>query len=60
MKKFFIINVLLLTAVTDAAAQQFEDFFEDRTLRVDYTFSGDSKAQALYVDELVALPRWYG
>lgn len=43
-----------------AQAQQFDDYFDDRTLRLDYTFSGDSERQELYVDELVALPRWYG
>ena len=28
--------------------------------RLDYTFSGNSQHQELYVDELMALPRWYG
>ena len=59
MKKF-LLSVLLLLAVTGMWAQRFEDFFEDRTLRIDYTFSGNHERQQLYVDELVALPRWYG
>jgi hypothetical protein len=41
-------------------AQQFEDDFEDRTLRLDYTFAGDDMQTAIYVDELVSLPHWYG
>ncbi len=59
MKKIFIISLLLLFA-SSVNAQRFEDYFEDRTLRLDYTFSGNSQHQQLYVDELIALPRWYG
>ena len=59
MKKIFS-AFLLLSVVTTSVAQQFEDFFEDRTLRLDYTFSGDHSRQAIYVDELLSLPHWYG
>ena len=58
--KRLIIFTLLLLAVVNTWAQRFEDYFEDRTLRIDYTFSGNHKLQQLYVDELVVLPRWYG
>ena len=51
---------LMLLAIGTASAQRFEDYFEDRTLRLDYTFSGNSQHQELYLDELVSLPRWYG
>ena len=50
--------LLLFTAMSQA--QQFDAYFEDRTLRLDYTFSGDSSRQEIYVDELLSLPRWYG
>lgn len=50
--------LLLFTAMSHA--QQFDAYFEDRTLRLDYTFSGDSSRQEIYVDELLSLPRWYG
>ena len=59
MKRLFL-SALLLWTVTSMWAQRFEDYFEDRTLRIDYTFSGNCERQQLYVDELVALPRWYG
>lgn len=59
MRKLFIIS--LLSAVTlPIQAQRFEDYFEDRTLRLDYTFCGDTNHQQIYVDELITLPRWYG
>ena len=59
MKKIFIIS-LLSAIVTCTSAQGFNDWFEDRTLRLDYTFSGDNSQQQLYLDQLSSLPRWYG
>ena len=60
MKKCLIIIGLTLSTTLSANAQKFEDYFEDRTLRLDYTFAGDDILQQIYVDELVSLPHWYG
>ena len=59
MRKLFIFS-LLSTVTLSIQAQRFEDYFEDRTLRLDYTFCGDTNHQQIYVDELTALPRWFG
>ena len=59
MKKILILSVLLASTI-HVNAQQFDDYFEDRTLRLDYTFAGNHEHQELYVDELVSLPHWYG
>ena len=59
MKKILIISLLSAIA-TCTFAQSFNDWFEDRTLRLDYTFSGDNSQQQLYLDQLSSLPRWYG
>ena len=59
MRNLFIFS-LLSTAILSIQAQRFEDYFEDRTLRLDYTFCGDTNHQQIYVDELTALPRWFG
>ena len=59
MRKIFIISALLVSFIS-AQAQRFEDYFEDKTLRLDYTFAGDVTRRQIYVDELVSLPRWYG
>lgn len=59
MKKLLVISLLSLSAVS-TDAQQLNDYFEDRTLRLDYTFAGDGILQQIYVDELVSLPHWYG
>ena len=59
MKKLLIFSILLASSIC-ASAQRFEDYFEDRTLRLDYTFAGDEVLHEIYVDELVSLPHWYG
>ena len=59
MRNLFII-IALLSATVSIQAQRFEDYFEDRTLRLDYTFAGDNSLHQIYVDELVSLPHWYG
>lgn len=41
-------------------AVAFDQYFEDKTLRIDYTFSGDFTQQDIYVDKLNVIPRWYG
>ena len=59
MKRLLIFSVLLICA-NHISAQRFEDYFEDRTLRLDYTFAGCDVLHEIYVDELVSLPHWYG
>ena len=50
----------MLMAPGTIKAQNFDDYFTDKTLRVDYTFAGSQKQQMIAVDELNVMPRWYG
>lgn len=59
MKKLLIISILLLSVII-LNAQKFEDYFEDRTLRLDYVFAGSDTLLDLYVDELVSIHHCYG
>lgn len=59
MKKILAISFLLFLSLV-SNAQRFDDYFEDQTLRLDYTFAGDHTQSYIYVDELVSLPHWYG
>lgn len=52
--------ILCLLMVINIHAQEFTDFFKDKTLRVDYIFTGDAKHQSIYLDELSHLPSWAG
>jgi hypothetical protein len=45
---------------TSLQAQSFTDFFENKTLRTDYIFTGDAQKQEVYLDELSSLPHWAG
>lgn len=51
---------LLVLLVAEARAQDFDTYFDDRTLRVDYTFAGNATRQAIYVGELLQSPGWAG
>ena len=59
MNRLFLIVALALTTLA-AGAQDFNKFFADSTLRIDYIFSGNSAEQHIAVDELSRIPRWYG
>ena len=55
------LTIILMCIVAKAAtAQVFDDYFEDKTLRIDYIFSGNSSSQAISLDQLNQSPRWYG
>ena len=59
MKRIFVAAWVLL-ASTVTHAQQFEDYFSEETLRVDYVFTGNDKGQQIALDELSTLPGWAG
>lgn len=59
MKKKHLFLAFLL-ACTGVNAQNFDTYFTDKTLRVDYLFTGNSHQQAICVDEVSSLPRWAG
>ena len=60
MKKALTLCVLLLTATVALTAQDFNRYFTDRTLRLDYSFAGNAEKQTIRLDELATMPRWYG
>ena len=52
--------LVLILASMHCHAQEFDKYFRDATLRVDYIFSGDANSQDIAVEELHIMPRWYG
>ena len=60
MKKRNLLLLACLLACLGLGAQTFENYFADRTLRVDYLFTGDARHQAICLDQLSSLPRWAG
>ena len=41
-------------------AQDFNSYFTDETLRIDYSFSGNAYQQTIAMDQLNRIPHWYG
>ena len=60
MKALSIFFTLFFVLVINSQAQKFDDYFIDKTLRIDYTFSGDVHAQHIFLDQLNMMPHWYG
>lgn len=59
MKPFYCI-LLFLLITAGSYGQNYSDHFLDKTLRVDYIFTGDVKQQSIVLDELSELPTWAG
>ena len=53
-------TILLFFAFAGSHAQDFADYFQNKTLRVDYIFTGNAERQNIYLDELSQLPSWAG
>lgn len=63
MRKIIIATLLAFSGIlytVSLNAQEFKDFFTDKTLRIDYTFGGNVNNQNIYVDQLNVIPGWYG
>jgi hypothetical protein len=51
---------ILLSLVSVAVFAQFDKYFENRTMRVDYYHAGDYQTDIYYIDEVIAEPYWGG
>lgn len=58
MRKLLFILAILLPITCHS--QKFETYFINKTLRIDYIFSGNSERQSIAVDQLNELPQWSG
>ena len=54
-----MLSALLATLFT-ASAQEFETIFDDTTLRIDYTFSGNADQQYVSLNALSKTEGWWG
>ena len=57
MKKLVVI---LMLAAPIFASAQFDKYFENRSMRVDYFHAGDNKTDNYFIDEVIAEPYWGG
>lgn len=59
MKKILLSFACLFIALS-LQAQVFSDYFADKTLRIDYLFTGNASKQEICLDGLSSLPSWAG
>ena len=60
MKMKAILTAIMLLVSVFVSAQDFDDYFEDKTLRLDYIFAGDNATQELFFQEASSTPCWAG
>lgn len=59
-KRLFSLFLLLAAAFSPVVAQDFDQYFEDNTLRIDYVMAGNASEQHIYLDQLYKQQRWAG
>ncbi|MDL2305436.1 IgA Peptidase M64 [Bacteroides sp. OttesenSCG-928-D19] len=60
MKLTTLSLICSLLICLNSTAQEFGNYFIDKTLRVDYLFTGNNESQNIYLEELTQLPSWAG
>lgn len=58
MKK--VLTILLSAIAIGSHAQDFDRYFEDKTLRLDYILAGDAKEQHIFLEEMMQQDKWAG
>lgn len=58
--RLLLLFLLLPIFCHHLSAQDYDVCFFDKTLRLDYTFSGDNLAQYIFLDEMKSSDHWYG
>lgn len=60
MRRMLMLALIAMMGIVGGWAVEFEQYFTDATLRLDYSFAGDANKQEIYLDQLSRLPRWWG
>lgn len=60
LRRLLFVIIAAGQALVSSFSQNFSDYFEDATLRVDYTLAGTDSTEGVYFNELLRSPHWYG
>lgn len=60
MKTKALAIALCFSTPIGAFGQDFNDYFTDKSLRIDYIFTGNAQKQEIVLDGLASLPTWAG
>jgi len=58
--KRIVFALFMMVCCLGASAQQFDDYFDGRSLRLDYIFAGDSANQYIFFEQAFVSPEWAG
>jgi hypothetical protein len=58
--KYLLLTLSLILFTLGVQSQNFNDYFENKTLRVDYIFTGNNTSQSVSLERLNQLPQWAG
>lgn len=58
--KYFVLAITLLFFTKGIYSQEFDTYFINKTLRVDYVFTGDATSEVVSLEQLNQLPQWAG
>ena len=56
-------NIILVFAISIffiSYGQNFDSYFIDKSLRIDYIFAGNAQKQEIFLDKVCSLPQWAG
>lgn len=59
-RKLFLTALLLVGALWCSAQVNFDHYFLDKTLRIDYVMGGDAKSQTVFFKQMKQEPHWGG
>ena len=60
MRRLLLLTLSLLAIIGTTSAQEFNKCFTDKTLRIDYTFAGNSSEQYIALRDLSSTEGWWG
>jgi len=60
IKKYLMIFSALCLSIAGEAQQTFDNLFEKKSLRIDFSLSGNAKQQAAAIEQLRQEPIWGG
>ncbi|MBR5132576.1 MAG: peptidase M64 [Alistipes sp.] len=60
MRRLLLLTLSLLAIIGTTSAQEFDKCFTNKTLRIDYTFAGNSSEQYIALRDLSSTEGWWG
>lgn len=58
MRQLLLLSLTIIATICHG--QDFNEYFTDNTMRIDYIFAGDRYRQDIYLDNISKTTRWYG